>query len=144
MFAASDSVTATPLPNRAGATLEELLARLHEQTGEAARLNASLQHAETKIQALTLELAHLKRLRYGVKSEALTAEQRDLFQETLEPTWPPSRRKSNKPHPLPARNASAPAASLCRHICRGSKSATSRTPAPAASAARASSRSGSM
>lgn len=91
MFTASDSAPVTPLPNLAGATLEELLARLHEQTteatrqaAEAARLKASLQHAETKIQALTLELAHLKRLRYGVKSEALTAEQRDLFQETLE------------------------------------------------------------
>ncbi len=40
--------------------------------------------AQAKIQALTLELAHLRRLRFGVKSEALTSEQRDLFQETLE------------------------------------------------------------
>jgi transposase len=49
-----------------------------------AQRDASLKHAETKIQALTLELAHLKRLRYGVKSEALSSEQRDLFQETVE------------------------------------------------------------
>lgn len=54
------------------------------QAAEAARLKASLQHAETKIQALTLEFAHLKRLRYGVKSEALSAERRDLFQDTQE------------------------------------------------------------
>jgi hypothetical protein len=39
--------------------------------------------AQTKIQALTLELAHLRRMRFGVRSEALDAETRDLFQETL-------------------------------------------------------------
>ena len=41
-----------------------------------------LRFAQTKIQALTLELAHLRRMRFGVRNEALTAEQRDLFQET--------------------------------------------------------------
>ena len=35
-----------------------------------------------KIQALTLELAHHKRMRFAVKSEALSAVQLDLFQET--------------------------------------------------------------
>ena len=44
---------------------------------------AELRSAQTKIQALTLELAHLRRMRFGVRNEALTAEQRDLFQETL-------------------------------------------------------------
>jgi hypothetical protein len=38
--------------------------------------------AKAKIQALTLELAHLRRMRFGARSEALPAEQRDLFQET--------------------------------------------------------------
>ena len=41
-----------------------------------------LRFAQTTIQALTLELAHLRRMRFGVRSEALTVEQRDLFQET--------------------------------------------------------------
>jgi transposase len=49
---------------------------------EAAHASAELRTAQTKIQALTLELAHLRRMRFGVRSEALTAEQRDLFQET--------------------------------------------------------------
>lgn len=84
MLRPADSVPVQTLPNLAGATLEELRTRLHEQAAEAARLKASLEHAETRIQALTLELAHLKRLRYGVNSEALTAVQRDLFQETVE------------------------------------------------------------
>ena len=49
---------------------------------------ATLQSKETelhtrdlKIQALTLELAHLRRIRYGVKNEALSQVQQDLFQE---------------------------------------------------------------
>ena len=45
--------------------------------------DSELVSAQTKIQALTLELAHLRRMRFGVRSEALTTEQRDLFQETL-------------------------------------------------------------
>lgn len=35
-----------------------------------------------KTQVLTLELAHLRRIRFGVKSEALPQAQRDLFQDT--------------------------------------------------------------
>ena len=42
----------------------------------------TLQVKDLKIQALILELAHLRRLRYGVKSEALSGLQRDLFEET--------------------------------------------------------------
>lgn len=49
-----------------------------------AHRDTELHAARSKIQALTLELAHLKRMRYGVKSETLDAEARDLFQETLE------------------------------------------------------------
>ncbi len=71
--------------------VQELLDLIQQQAAEAARLNAALaardatlQHAEAKIQALTLELAHLRRIRFGAKSEALSAEQRDLFQETLD------------------------------------------------------------
>ncbi|MEW6679380.1 MAG: IS66 family transposase [Pseudomonadota bacterium] len=91
MLRPPDSVPVQAPPNLAGATPEELRTRLHEHAAEAARqaaeaqrLKASLEHAETRIQALTLELAHLKRLRYGVKSEALTTAQRDLFQETVD------------------------------------------------------------
>jgi transposase len=36
-----------------------------------------------KIEALTHELAHLRRMRFGVKSEALSKLQQDLFEETL-------------------------------------------------------------
>ena len=43
-----------------------------------------LKTADTKIAALTLELAHHRRIRFAHKSEALSAEQRDLFDETWE------------------------------------------------------------
>ncbi len=45
-------------------------------------LDAELKRRDLKIQQLTLELAYLKRVRFGCKSEALTSEQRDLFIET--------------------------------------------------------------
>jgi transposase len=45
--------------------------------------DTELHAAKIKIQALTLELAHLRRMRFGARSEALSADQRDLFQETL-------------------------------------------------------------
>jgi transposase len=50
---------------------------------QIARRDTELHAAQTKIQALVLELAHLRRMRFGAKSEALGAETKDLFQETL-------------------------------------------------------------
>ena len=57
-------------------TLDQLL-------NKASQDAANLKAANLKIQALTLELAHLRRMRFGVKSEALDASMRDLFQETF-------------------------------------------------------------
>lgn len=45
--------------------------------------DAKIIHAkDVKIEALTHELAHIRRIRYGVKSEALSPLQRDVFEET--------------------------------------------------------------
>jgi transposase len=72
--------------------MAELIAHLVQKHVAAARTVAGqqaqrqateLHAAHTKIQALTLELAHLRRMRFGASSEALSAETRDLFQETL-------------------------------------------------------------
>ena len=80
------------LPGRAVLTPEEI-DRLFDELASSrqtisirdqtiALRDAALHAAELKIQALTLELAHHKRLRFGQKSEALaTAGQRDLFDE---------------------------------------------------------------
>ena len=42
-------------------------------------LNAELHNKECKIQALSFELAYLKRIKFSAKTEAFTIEQRDLF-----------------------------------------------------------------
>lgn len=61
------------------------VARLREEidtrNAEISARDVRLKHAEAKIQALTLELAHHRRLRFGVKSEALSPAQRDLFDD---------------------------------------------------------------
>jgi transposase len=73
------------LPGTAALTPEEL-DRLHAELALSrqtiALRDAALHAAELKIQALTLELAHHKRIRFGQKSEGLAAAgQRDLFDE---------------------------------------------------------------
>jgi transposase len=71
---------ASPTPEE----LARLYAELAESRQTLARQEAALQAADLKIQALTLELAHHKRLRFGPKSEALAAAgQRELFEETV-------------------------------------------------------------
>ena len=57
-------------------------ALLDQVKKEAEKYEMDIQAKDLKIQALILELAHLRRLRYGVKSEALSGLQRDLFEET--------------------------------------------------------------
>lgn len=64
--------------------IAEVADRLVKEAQKTARLNAELHTANIKIQALTLELAHHRRMRFGAKAEALSADQRDLFQETWE------------------------------------------------------------
>jgi transposase len=50
---------------------------------QSAQRSTELHAAQTKIQALVLELAHLRRMRFGTSSEARPQEQHDLFDETL-------------------------------------------------------------
>ena len=75
------------LANWIAGTVQTLVDQAQKDTAEVRRQitlrETELRFAQTKIQALTLELAHLRRMRFGVRNEALTAEQRDLFQETL-------------------------------------------------------------
>lgn len=47
------------------------------------RLTQELHLKETKLQKLTFELARLKALKFGAKTEVMDAEQRRLFEETL-------------------------------------------------------------
>jgi len=52
------------------------------QSAQTVQLQAQLAEKDIKIRALTLELAHHKRIRFANKSEAFTPEQRELFQES--------------------------------------------------------------
>ena len=46
-------------------------------------LNSTLRSQDIKIQALVQEVAYLRRIRYGVKNEAMSAEQRSLFEDDV-------------------------------------------------------------
>lgn len=63
---------------------EDTASELQRLRTELARSQQTLHAAQIKIQALTLELARHKRLRFGQKSEALARGQTDLFNETAQ------------------------------------------------------------
>ena len=72
------------LANWITGAVQTLVDQAQKDAAEATRLaeqitrrDSELHFAQTKIQALTLELAHLRRMRFGVRSEALTVEQRE-------------------------------------------------------------------
>jgi len=78
------------LENWITGTVQKLIDQAQQEAAEAVRLSeqitrrdTELHAAKTKIQALTLELMHLRRMRFGARSEALSTEERDLFQDTL-------------------------------------------------------------
>ena len=71
-------------------TVQQFIDQAQEEAAESIRLSEQVSRRDTelhaakiKIQALTLELAHLRRMRFGARSEAFSAEAGDLFQETL-------------------------------------------------------------
>lgn len=63
---------------------DRLAQAIRSQADALAHKDAQIRHQDLQIQALTLELAHHKRIRFGHKNEAFTPEQRDLFQETCD------------------------------------------------------------
>ena len=64
-----------------------LLAWVEQRVGnlleEAQTRATEIRWRDAKIEKLTLELAYLRRMKFGVKSEAFVAGERDLFDETL-------------------------------------------------------------
>jgi transposase len=57
--------------------------QLPPRDDEIARLAGIIRTQEIKIQALIQEVAYLRRIRYGVKSEAMNPEQRQLFEDDI-------------------------------------------------------------
>jgi transposase len=62
----------------------ELIARVDQKDRELLRKDRELQYRQTRIDLLTHELAVLKRLQFGKRSEQLGGEQTHLFEETME------------------------------------------------------------
>lgn len=58
------------------------VAQAQKSADEVSRLTADNHAKDCKIQALSLELAYHKRLKFSAKTESFTAQQRDLFLET--------------------------------------------------------------
>ena len=56
---------------------------ISSRDSEITRLTEVVRSQEIKIQALIQEVAYLRRIRYGVKSETMSAEQRSLFEDDV-------------------------------------------------------------
>lgn len=87
MNSLNKTAVSTDLPARAG---EALPPQTPSRDAEIIRLTeiinfqtSTIHSQDIKIQALVQEVAYLRRIRYGVKNEAMTAEQRSLFEEDM-------------------------------------------------------------
>jgi transposase len=64
------------------ATQAEMTAVIQSLIAQVQHDAKAIQAKDIKIEALTHELAHIRRIRYGVKCETLSPVQRDVFEET--------------------------------------------------------------
>jgi transposase len=78
------------LPAEAAAVIARMRQRIEQQAGEIERRNQEIERRDreiawrdTRLEKIKLELARLKRWKFGAKTEAMTAQQRALFAETL-------------------------------------------------------------
>jgi transposase len=62
---------------------QRMLVRIAEQAQTIAARDQEIKFKTAKLERLTFELARLKALKFGAKTEAMNAEQRQLFEETL-------------------------------------------------------------
>ena len=62
--------------------LQSLLEQVEQDAKQLQIKDNEIQQKDFKIQALTHELAHIRRIRYGVKNESLAPLQRDMFEES--------------------------------------------------------------
>ena len=125
-------------------TLRALLAQrdalIAERDAALAERDAELRNAGFEIEKLKVQLATLRRDRYGRSSEKLAAEADQLemligdLEETRRSARPRRRRRSAGPRASPATSASLPRAGHCPSTCRARRWCTSPS-SPAAAAA---------
>jgi transposase len=77
-------------PDTVAALAAQMLEHIEQQARDLERQQTLLQrkdrdiaYRDAKIEKITFELARLKRWKFGAKSEAMTVDQRQLFQDTL-------------------------------------------------------------
>ena len=71
------------LPAPVQAALAHMRQRIEQQAREIERKGREIAWRDARLEKLQIELARLNRWKFGVKTEAMTAQQRALFAETL-------------------------------------------------------------
>ena len=71
-------------PDQLRALTAQLLARIEQDAQRAEQASQAIALRDAKIDKLSFELAQLRRIRFGVKSEQLDAQQRPLFEEAVQ------------------------------------------------------------
>ena len=71
------------LPSDVVALLQHMRLQIESQDRELERKRGEIAWRDARLNKLNLELARLKRWKFGAKTEAMTAQQRALFAETL-------------------------------------------------------------
>ena len=71
-------------PDELRALTAQLLARIEQDAQRAEQASQAIALRDAKIDKLSFELAQLRRIRFGVKSEQLDAQQRPLFEEAVQ------------------------------------------------------------
>ena len=103
---------------------------LPHQDDEIARLAGIIRSQDIKIQALIQEVAYLRRIRYGVKSETMNAEQRQLFEDDIVQDVAAVESELKLPA-TPVTPRTRAGRQRCRNIWSVSTCATNRNPVPA-------------
>lgn len=80
---ALQSVDLNGLPAAAAALIELLQQRVQQQEHLITRQTREIAWRDAKLEKVTFELARLKRWKFGASTEAMSAQQRALFEETM-------------------------------------------------------------
>ena len=70
-------------PQAVAQLVRQLLERIDHQACQIDCKDAEIRFKQARLEKITFELARLKRWKFGAKAEAMSAEQRRLFEETL-------------------------------------------------------------
>jgi len=99
-------------PSALAEVARQMLAHIASQSLHIERQARDIKFKDTKLERITFELARLKAWRFGAKTEAMNAEQRQLFEETLAEDQASLEAQLAALQGLPSESGPAPAAAL--------------------------------